>query len=78
MISSISTSRAALPSKNRSLSINDYVCVINATLNGQGAALGWRHLTDGLLAEGRLVDMTGHVMRTGSAFYAVWQRDRGL
>jgi DNA-binding transcriptional LysR family regulator len=69
---------AALPSKNRSLIINDYVSVIHATLNGQGVALGWRHLVNGLLAEGRLVDMTGHVMRTGSAFYVVWQRDRGL
>ena len=69
---------AALPSKNRSLIINDYVSVIQAALNGQGVALGWRHLVGGLLAEGRLVDMTGHVMRTGSAFYVVWQRDRGL
>jgi DNA-binding transcriptional LysR family regulator len=69
---------AALPSKNRSLIINDYVSVIHAALNGQGVALGWRHLVDGLLAEGRLTDMTGHVMRTGSAFYVVWQRDRGL
>ena len=69
---------ASLPSKNRSLVINDYVSVIHAALNGQGVALGWRHLVDGLLAEGRLVDMTGHVMRTGSAFYVVWQKDRAL
>jgi DNA-binding transcriptional LysR family regulator len=70
--------RRAFPSKNRSLIINDYVSVIHAALNGQGVALGWRHLVDGLLAEGRLTDMTGHVMRTGSAFYVVWQRDRAL
>ena len=69
---------ASLPSKNRSLIINDYVSVIHAVLNGQGVALGWRHLVDGLLAEGRLVEMTAHVMRTGRAFYVVWQRDRAL
>ena len=67
---------AALPSKNRSLIINDYVSVLQTALNGQGVALGWRHLVDGLLSEGRLVDMTGHVMRTGCAFYVVWQRER--
>jgi DNA-binding transcriptional LysR family regulator len=43
---------ASLPSKNRSVIINDYVSVIHAALNGQGVALGWRHLVDGLLAEG--------------------------
>jgi DNA-binding transcriptional LysR family regulator len=68
----------ALPSKNRSLIINDYVSVIHAALNGQGVALGWRHLVYGLLSEGRLLDMTGHVMKTGSAFYVVWQRERAL
>jgi hypothetical protein len=48
----------ALPSKNRGLLINDYVSVIQAALNGQGIALGWRHLIDPMLAEGRLTQIT--------------------
>jgi DNA-binding transcriptional LysR family regulator len=68
----------ALPPKNRGLLINDYVSVIQAALNGQGIALGWRHLVDAMLADGRLVPMSDHVMVTGSAFYVVWQKDRAL
>ena len=68
----------ALPSKNRGLLINDYVSVIQAALNGQGIALGWRHLIDPMLAEGRLTQITQWAMHTGSAFYVVWQKDRPL
>ena len=68
----------ALPSKGRGLLINDYVSVIQATLNGQGIALGWRHLIDGLIDEGRLVQLTRHEMDTGSAFHVIWQKDRPL
>ena len=68
----------ALPSKNRGLAINDYVSVIQAALNGQGIALGWRHLVDQMLEDGRLLDVTGHEMVTGSAFYVVWQKDKAL
>jgi DNA-binding transcriptional LysR family regulator len=65
---------AALPSKNRSLIINDYVSVIHAALNGQGIALGWRRLVDAMLADGRLVAMSDHMMVTGSAFYVGGRR----
>ena len=68
----------ALPSKNRSLIINDYVSVVQAALNGQGIALGWRHLVEGMIADGRLARMGNVAMRTGDAFYVVWQRGRGL
>lgn len=68
----------ALPSKNRGLLINDYVSVIQAALNGQGIALGWRHLVDAMLADGRLVAMSDHEMITGSAFHVVWQKNRPL
>ena len=42
-------------------SINDYVLVIQAVMEGQGIALGWRHLTDRLVASGLLVQVTDHV-----------------
>ncbi|MFZ1773082.1 MAG: LysR substrate-binding domain-containing protein [Rhizobiaceae bacterium] len=68
----------ALPSKNRGLLINDYVLVIQAALNGQGVALGWRHLVAPMLADGRLVALGGHEMTTGSAFHVIWRKDRVL
>ena len=69
---------AALPSKNRSLIINDYVSVAQAALNGQGIALGWRHLVGDMVADGRLVRVGNVTLWTGNAFYVVWQRERGL
>ena len=64
--------------KSRGLLINDYVSVIQAALNGQGIALGWRHLIDSMIEEGRLVQITGFAMHTGSAFHVVWAKDRPL
>jgi DNA-binding transcriptional LysR family regulator len=68
----------SLPAKNRSLLINDYVLVVQAALDGQGVALGWRHLVDPMIADGKLVHMSEHEMVTGSAFHVVWQKDRAL
>jgi DNA-binding transcriptional LysR family regulator len=69
---------AALPSRNRGLVINDYVSVIQAALDGQGVALGWRHLIELMLGEGRLKQVTSYSMHTGSAFHVVWQKNRAL
>jgi DNA-binding transcriptional LysR family regulator len=63
------------PAKSRGLLINDYVSVIQVALNGQGIALGWRHLVDGMIADGRLVIVSDHTLITGSAFYVVWQKE---
>lgn len=62
----------------RGLSINDYVLVIQAVMAGEGIALGWRHLTDPLVASGLLVRIGEHVMRTGASFYVAWPRNRDL
>jgi DNA-binding transcriptional LysR family regulator len=74
----LASAGVALPSKNRGLLINDYVSVIQAALNSQGIALGWRHLVDPMVADGRLVRVSQHEMITGSAFHVVWQKDRPL
>lgn len=63
---------------NRGLLINDYVSVIQAVMEGQGVALGWRHLTDGLVASGLLVRVSHHVMATGKGFHVAWARNRAL
>ena len=63
---------------NRGLLINDYVLVIQAVMEGQGIGLGWRHLTDRLVASGLLVQITDHVMTTGFAFHVAWPKNREL
>ncbi|SDA67415.1 LysR substrate-binding domain-containing protein [Mesorhizobium qingshengii] len=62
----------------RGLRINDYGLVIQAVMEGQGIALGWRHLAERLLASGLLVRVTSHTMTTGKAFYVVWPKNREL
>lgn len=62
----------------RGLVINDYALVIQAVMEGQGIALGWRHLTERLTRAGLLVQVTGHALRTGSAFYVIWPKAGAL
>jgi DNA-binding transcriptional LysR family regulator len=62
----------------RGLLINDYVLVIQAAMEGQGVALGWRHLTEGLISSGLLVRVSEHVMTTGKGFHVAWPRSRSL
>jgi DNA-binding transcriptional LysR family regulator len=62
----------------RGLRINDYALVIQAVMEGQGIALGWRHLAERLLASGLLVRVTSHTMTTGKAFYVIWPKNREL
>jgi DNA-binding transcriptional LysR family regulator len=51
------------------LQINDYVSVIQSTLEGQGIALGWEHLIGGLVQSGQLARLTCHVLSTGQSYY---------
>lgn len=60
------------------LRINDYALVIQAAMEGQGIAIGWRHLVERLLASGLLVRVTDHVMTTGKGFYVVWPKEGEL
>ena len=39
----------------KALTFNDYSIVLQAALEGQGLALGWRHIVEPLIAQGRLV-----------------------
>ncbi|MEM7196382.1 MAG: LysR family transcriptional regulator [Pseudomonadota bacterium] len=51
------------------IQINNYPMVIQAVLDNQGVALGWRGMIDRHLAEGDLVQLTPHEWVTGSSFY---------
>ena len=62
----------------RGLQINDYVLVIQSVMAGQGVALGWRHLVEGLVDSGVLVRLTDHVLATGMQFHVIWPRDVAL
>lgn len=54
------------------LRLNDYALVLQAALEGQGVAIGWRHLIERLLATGLLVRATDATVRTEKDFYLVW------
>ena len=60
------------------LRLNDYALVIQAALEGEGVALGWRHLTDALVARGALVRPLPQPLVTGLGFHVVWPKDRTL
>ena len=63
---------------NPSLLINDYALVIQAVMEGQGIALGWRHLVERLVSAGLLVRVTTHSLKTGKGFFVVWPKHREL
>lgn len=54
------------------LRLNDYALVLHSALEGQGMALGWRHLVADSLARGRLVRPLGAKLVTSYGFYVVW------
>ncbi|HEY6919917.1 MAG TPA: LysR substrate-binding domain-containing protein [Tabrizicola sp.] len=62
----------------KGLQINDYVLVVQSVIAGQGVALGWRHLVEGLVGQGVLVRLTDHVLRTGIDFHVIWPRQAVL
>ena len=68
-------SEARIP---KGLQINDYVLVLQSVIEGQGIALGWKHLTDGLVRSGVLVRVTDHVLATGQSFHVAWPKNREM
>lgn len=62
----------------KGLQINDYVLVIQSVIEGQGVALGWHHLIDGLVAKGVLVRLGDQTLATGQDFHVIWPRSRQL
>ena len=62
----------------KGLRINDYVSVIQSVMEGQGIALGWRHLTERMVKNGSLVRVTNHVHATGKFFNVAWSQHREL
>jgi len=64
------------PSNPVQLRFSNYVQATQAALAGRGLALGWRSITGGYEAEGRLVVPVAAPLTPPSAFYAVTAHDR--
>lgn len=62
----------------KGLQINDYVLVLQSVIAGQGVALGWRHLVEGMVEKGVLVRLTDHQLTTDMNFHVIWPRDAAL
>jgi len=54
------------------LRLNDYALVLQATMAGEGFALGWRHTTSILTKQGLLAARNDWAWETGTGFYLVW------
>ncbi|MEM7292624.1 MAG: LysR substrate-binding domain-containing protein, partial [Pseudomonadota bacterium] len=55
---------------------NDYSIVIQAALEGQGVAIGWRHIVQPLIENGSLVRPINESISTDNPFYIMAPRDR--
>jgi DNA-binding transcriptional LysR family regulator len=60
------------------LRLNDYALVLQAVLEGEGIAIGWRHLTEGMIARGSLVRVCTESYASGQDFYLVWPKGTAL
>lgn len=60
------------------LRLNDYALVVQAAQAGEGVAIGWRHICDGLIGKGLLTELGPWECPTGSGFYLVWQQEANL
>jgi DNA-binding transcriptional LysR family regulator len=62
----------------RQFSFNDYSIVLQAALEGQGVALGWRHIVAPLVADGRLVRPLAESVTTDHPIYLIAARSGHL
>ena len=58
--------------------LNDYSLVIQAALEGQGIALGWRHIVDQLIDSGLLMKVFDEGFVTNKSFYLIWDKNSPL
>ncbi|MEM9062866.1 MAG: LysR substrate-binding domain-containing protein [Pseudomonadota bacterium] len=60
------------------LRLNDYALVLQATMAGEGIALGFGHVVEGLIAQGLLVQIGSSDVFTGPGYYLVWSERQVL
>jgi DNA-binding transcriptional LysR family regulator len=63
---------------NMQLRFTDYSVVLHAALDGQGVALGWRHIVTPLIEQGRLVRPVAEHVVTGHPIYIIAAPNRHM
>jgi LysR family transcriptional regulator, glycine cleavage system transcriptional activator len=70
---------AGVPAKRLNIRrFNSYVIAVQAALDGQGVALGWKSLVSSSIAAKRLKPACAHVMAAPQSFYLTWNMQRPL
>jgi DNA-binding transcriptional LysR family regulator len=64
--------------RGEGLRLNDYALVLQAVLEGEGIALGWHHIIEGMTARGVLVRACRESFLSGQGFYLVWPKGTTL
>ncbi|MGH6879886.1 LysR substrate-binding domain-containing protein [Hypericibacter sp.] len=60
--------------RGEGLRLNDYALVLQAVLEGEGIAMGWRHVTEGMIARGSLRRVCNESFVSGQDFHVVWPK----
>jgi DNA-binding transcriptional LysR family regulator len=68
----------ALPRDANLFRFNDYSIVLQAAMEGQGVAQGWRHIVEPLIAQGLLVRPIAQSVTTDQPMYIVAPGGREL
>ncbi|MDX1402131.1 MAG: LysR substrate-binding domain-containing protein, partial [Kiloniellales bacterium] len=68
----------AFEEKGEGLRLNDYALVLQAAMEGEGLAMGWRHVVDRLLRSGMLQTALPESFKSGKGFYLLWAKRRPL
>ena len=61
---------------NADETFNDYAIVLQAAMEGQGIALGWKPMVNSLIASGRLVTPLEVEIKTENPFYILTPKDK--
>lgn len=69
---------ASMKKDQQTLHFNDYSIVLQAAIEGQGVALGWRHIVEPLIQQGLLVRPVEGALTTANPFYIIAPKDHDL
>lgn len=67
-----------LNATRKDVSFNDYSIVVQAAIEGQGIVLGWHHIVQPLIEQGKLVAPLQERIQTSAPFYVIAREDRPL
>ena len=63
---------------HKEVSFNDYSIVVQAAIEGQGFVLGWHHIVQPLIEQGKLVAPFSTRIKTPAPFYVIAREDKEL